>query len=1240
MTDQLVDLVPDSTLLSTGFNIEAGNGASVPGTHHAALADEIPPTTYIDGSTPWTRIFDVASVVPGDYRCTMNSYTLAANERCRRVRVHCIANGRAAQYMFGLGNGAVTDERLGRIELYPLPDGADLNQWIVGPWANFAQDGSGNPTLEWTQTNINDLRARITPVAAHFLGTGYFYKLRVQLDILSKPVPHFIEPVAEQVFPTRDPTLRWTVDSSAPQKKFQLKIFPAAIVEDAGFNILTSTAAIYVAAGNTSGQSHRVTKMSSISLPTGGGMGSITQDFTLEHGKRYYAFIRTAIDFNGQDWWSDWPVGTPFKINSKPMVTVMGPLSPVVDTAKPTITWDYEDEEGDIQSAVRIIVIQKTTVTWPGDLDPEEEAMNGNAVYDSGVMSTEALDFDLPVALENGKSFRAYVQVRQRVPSVLDSDWSYITFDTTFAAPLTPSLTAQAVDTSAEIRVIPALSNLLTADSSSFETATGDWIAGTSTAISRVTSQFLHGAASLQVQRTGTTGTAQAFSDQLADVCVPVVPGQVVSAFVWVKAGTTGRTTILALEMINGSNTVVSTQNGSPVTDTTTGWTKAFVTAVVPASPAGIVKARLKLEFSSAVAGENHFVDQAMVYSGSDSQEIPFDLGGGTTMATISPDTGARTVVRNWLTRHQSGLEDAAAGVTGWVNQAGTTITRSTTQAREGLASLRLERASSTGDAVAFTTAFPNAIPVTGGEEITVAARFRAGTTGRSCSVNILFFDSGGGLLPAVLLENITATDSNANFDTIAKARTNVPMNATMVSMVVQASAVPVGEFHYVDEMIVFKGDTDVWSVGDAKSLAFTDCQLIIGEALLDWLPEEEAILWDIWDYVTNKQCVARLILQTDGKLRWEWSTNGTEGLKKTAISTAAIPAWAGSSLNFIKVQFDNDNGAAGQNVKFFQGATETTATTAIGATVTVATVEAPYQGWSIEHISGQGFSAGGWQGYAYFVELRDDQTGAGNVLSKTYFQFPNVTTWRDQGQFGGRLWELAGPSDEMTAEMEVREEPNPDYLEIMRSRDGGTTWEYFRYDEGLLSDRVPKAMIPFTIMDHEVHLNKSILYRVASGYTGLGFDAQSQWSANASVTVVGKKVTLKCTMDPTLSRSFPVADDWLQINRKKERRFYQPIGRRNPIIIKGFGGSDSFSILFTLRTQAEFDAMQALLDMHHTMIFVQTPKGSWWTEVATDVQFRAHLWDALHGEDDVYQLAIPFQEVDRLDANNVASHT
>lgn len=1212
---KIVELAPDGTLESTGWIIQAGNGAGVPATIHAALADELPPgNTNID-FLPWTLTLDQQAVIGGDLRGTFGTYTLEATERCRRVRLHAIGYVAACRHRIYLGNGASNTETQGVFEFRGPNFIVESN---YGPWSRKAMDASGFPNLEWTQTPINDLRYKAKVATSHFLGTMALYYIRAQLDIVEKPASLVEIPYADQVFPNVHPTFRWSHYVPEPQKKVHLRIFRDEVAEGNLFDPATSTQTIYsYQSSGTTEMSHQVVDFNYPNRPP--------VEF-LKHGERYYVYVRTAVDFNGEDWWSDWSPGVPFRINSKPTVTVTAPPDPVVDTARPVISWTYTDEEGDLQAAARVIILKKPPLGWPGIVDPEAEVLAGNAIHDSGVMATELTDYELPVALLNGGTYRAYVKVRERVPNVLESDWAFKAFTLAFASPLAPSLAVMDIQakTAIDVKLIPSLSNLLTAAQSSMEGGVDTWIAGTDTTVTSSAAQFLHGANSIQIQKTVSTGTAEAFSDATTGG-IGVAEGKPYSAIAWVKAGTVARQARLDLQILNAANAVIDTVLGVVVEDNTTGWTKLFVNDASVA--AGGVRARLRVHVSGAAAGENHFLDQAMIYIGS-SDEIPWDLGGGTLGVTLSPDSAVKTKIRNWLTEDQASLESST---TGWAAVSGTTISRSSAQAKNGTWSLTIQRTSTTGDARAITAEGDVAIPVTPGEEITFIASYRAATTGRTCFNEFVYYDSVGGLIAGTpdYLEQQFVADNTSGWVTI-KTRANVPSNAWFVAVRLNAQAALTGEVHYVDEMILYKGDTTVWSIGDAKTLHGIDLQILLGVTLLDWLPEDSVCLAHRWDFVNGQQSSWALWLLADGKLRFDWSSDGTDALKKSATSTAGVSLAAGT-LNWIKLQFDSDNGAGGQSVSFFHGTTKAGATTAIGTNpVIVSNVDPIYNGYADLQINGLGFVDGGWQGYATEIEIRNSATGAGLVRTNGIFNLPSATEWRDSFN---RLWEAING-----AEMEIKEEPNPDFFYVERSRDGGLTWEVFRYDDGLLSNRIEPSTSSFTFRDHEVPLNVPVQYRGQAITIGLGYDANSVSSAVATATVVGSYVSLKDTRDPSKNRTFRVADKWLETVRTRNRQMFQPVGRRNPIVIRGHGLAETFRITFTL-FGSDADALSAILDADN-LIFVQTPKGSWWVEVASDIGFRAHLWDRMRGEEDAFQLSVPFQEVDRLDQNVVASIT
>jgi hypothetical protein len=179
-----------------------------------------------------------------------------------------------------------------------------------------------------------------------------------------------------------------------------------------------------------------------------------------------------------------------------------------------------------------------------------------------------------------------------------------------------------------------------------------------------------------------------------------------------------------------------------------------------------------------------------------------------------------------------------------------------------------------------------------------------------------------------------------------------------------------------------------------------------------------------------------------------------------------------------------------------------------------------------------------------------------------------------------------------------------------------------------MMSENLPRVFIPFLVVDHEPPFDKLVSYRAQAKTFGLGTEISSPFSSVGSVTLHENRVWLKSIMDPRLNGTWKTMDRWLQSSKRRSRQVFEPIGRKNPIVIKGVAGSDSFSISLLILGQNIRDRLDLLLDSNHGM-FVQTPKNSWWAEISGDIQEEACLWDDLHGDEDAWTMVIPFQEVD-----------
>lgn len=205
--------------------------------------------------------------------------------------------------------------------------------------------------------------------------------------------------------------------------------------------------------------------------------------------------------------------------------------------------------------------------------------------------------------------------------------------------------------------------------------------------------------------------------------------------------------------------------------------------------------------------------------------------------------------------------------------------------------------------------------------------------------------------------------------------------------------------------------------------------------------------------------------------------------------------------------------------------------------------------------------------------------------------------------------------------------EPDEDYYIIERRINGGP-WTTFNLGGGLdTAEYVPGAE-PFTIVDHEAPLYDLLEYRAFAVTTAIGIPVASPSSNIENETLVNATVWIKDIYDPSLNRHFYVADKWLTRSKVRPRTVHQPLNRSKPIVVRGVGDASRFGITFLILGDSTFEAIEAIIDSNRTM-FVQTPKGSWYAELESDVNYEEHLWDRMRGEDDARHITLNFVEVD-----------
>jgi hypothetical protein len=104
-------------------------------------------------------------------------------------------------------------------------------------------------------------------------------------------------------------------------------------------------------------------------------------------------------------------------------------------------------------------------------------------------------------------------------------------------------------------------------------------------------------------------------------------------------------------------------------------------------------------------------------------------------------------------------------------------------------------------------------------------------------------------------------------------------------------------------------------SVPDESALDITgDIDLRVKVALDDWTPSAQQALLSKWNTTGNQRSYL-LRVETDGTLTYTWSNNGTAS---TTVTTTTTVVAADGAVKWVRATHDVDNGASGNDVKFY----------------------------------------------------------------------------------------------------------------------------------------------------------------------------------------------------------------------------------------------------------------------------------------------------------------------------------
>lgn len=121
--------------------------------------------------------------------------------------------------------------------------------------------------------------------------------------------------------------------------------------------------------------------------------------------------------------------------NEKPVTSAVTPSGAVTSTVKPTIGWTYTDPDGDAQERYQIKVFTSEQYT-AGGFNPDISS----PVWNSGVVFSDSTVQQVGINLQNGVTYRAYVQTADAGSGGRASGWVFSTFTIAVTVPATPSL--------------------------------------------------------------------------------------------------------------------------------------------------------------------------------------------------------------------------------------------------------------------------------------------------------------------------------------------------------------------------------------------------------------------------------------------------------------------------------------------------------------------------------------------------------------------------------------------------------------------------------------------------------------------------------------------------------------------------------------------------------------------------------------------------------------------------------
>lgn len=316
----------------------------------------------------------------------------------------------------------------------------------------------------------------------------------------------------------------------------------------------------------------------------------------------------------------------------------------------------------------------------------------------------------------------------------------------------------------------------------------------------------------LKLTYTRSVAGASYFTSEL----MPIAAGQYAAAsYVQKSAGNAYHRA--RFEWYDATKTLLSSSAQTALT-APSGAATSFVSPVVAPATTAYVKLRIDLYTN---AGANPAGAHTFAFTNA-------------TLA-VAATSGALATIRTNLIKNPS----METNVTGWTG-AGGVLTRSTTTAQVGAASLRVQATG--GDATIWTAYGTAGIPVSPGQAYTASCYAKAGTVARGFDISIIWWDAAGDFIDQD--HGTSAALNLLTFTRMSVVGATAPVGAAYASVQVESGSPLNGELYYFDAFLFEKSATLGAYFDGATAAAGTKTYAWTGTAQLSTSTETDTQLF------------------------------------------------------------------------------------------------------------------------------------------------------------------------------------------------------------------------------------------------------------------------------------------------------------------------------------------------------------------------------------------------------------